>query len=113
MTKNNTNWPLLRPQAEAAVQLLDERFDPIEASLREWAPSSSGDDQSRLELTSKLSAPEGLEEDKDSFDRGKYLHPFEAGHPKEMGISYSRTRRLETMAERQEKMERERKSRTG
>jgi len=57
--------------------------------------------------------PMSVEEDKDSFDRGKLLHPLEAGQPKEMGISYSRIRGLETMAQHQERLERERKSRTG
>lgn len=54
--------------------------------------------------------PITVEEDKDPADQGKFLYPLEAGHPKEMGISYSRTRGLETFAEQRERIEQEEKS---
>jgi hypothetical protein len=44
--------------------------------------------------------PMAVEEDKDHGDQGKFLHPLEAGHPREMGIPYSRTRAVEVMADR-------------
>jgi hypothetical protein len=42
-----------------------------------------------------------VEEDKDRADHGKFLYPLEAGHPKEMGISYSRVGALETFRQGQ------------
>jgi hypothetical protein len=35
MTNNSTNSPRLQSQAETAVQLVDDWFDPIEAGLRD------------------------------------------------------------------------------
>jgi hypothetical protein len=35
MTDNTTKSPALQSQAETAVQLLDDWFDPIEAGLRD------------------------------------------------------------------------------
>jgi hypothetical protein len=43
--------------------------------------------------------PMAVEENKDAADQGKFLHPAEADHPREMGIPYSRTRALEVMFE--------------
>jgi hypothetical protein len=55
--------------------------------------------------------PISVEEDKDSADRGKFLHPLEAGHAWEMGIPYSRTRGLEAVDQQREKMKQEQKLR--
>jgi hypothetical protein len=52
--------------------------------------------------------PIAVEEHKDAVDRGKFLHPHEAGHPEEMGIPYSRTRGLETLAEHHERLQKSR-----
>ena len=57
--------------------------------------------------------PIAVEEDKDHADQGKLLHPLEAGHPREMGISYSRTRALQSMAEQRARVEREEQVRSG
>jgi hypothetical protein len=35
MTSNGTNWAALQSQAETAIHLLDDWFDPIEAGLRD------------------------------------------------------------------------------
>jgi hypothetical protein len=47
--------------------------------------------------------PVVVEEDKDPAELGKFLYPLEAGHPKELGISYSRTTALQSMAEQRER----------
>jgi hypothetical protein len=49
--------------------------------------------------------PMAVEEHKDGADQGKFLHPLEAGHPREMGIPYSGTRALEVMFEDQRRIE--------
>jgi hypothetical protein len=56
--------------------------------------------------------PMAVEENKDEADQGKFLHPLEAGHSREMGIPYSRTRALEVMIGQQQKIEQDRQSRS-
>jgi hypothetical protein len=56
--------------------------------------------------------PMAVEEHKDGADQGKFLHPLEAGHPREMGIPYSRTRASEVMFEEQRKIDQNGQSRS-